>query len=176
MHPEDPDTSTFDLPGRRALVVCTNHAVLDIGKADRGVRLGDDGALLRASSTPAWTVDVASPLGGTIPVDPHVPQAGAPLPPTDDRFLGRRRAAGQGHRTRCAIGELDMDDYDIVYLAGGWGAAFDFGTSDTLATKVTEANAAGLVIGGVCHGPLGLPQRDGPRRPSAGRGPPGERP
>ena len=49
-----------------------------------------------------------------------------------------------------------MNDYDIVFLAGGWGAAFDFGFSDDLADKVTEANAAGKVIGGVCHGPLGM--------------------
>ena len=55
-----------------------------------------------------------------------------------------------------AIGDLDMSDYDVVFLAGGWGAAFDFGFSEPLADKVTDANAKGLVIGGVCHGPLGL--------------------
>ena len=49
-----------------------------------------------------------------------------------------------------------MADYDIVFLAGGWGAAFDFGFSDELAAGITEANAAGKLIGGVCHGPLGL--------------------
>ncbi|HMQ25775.1 MAG TPA: sulfatase, partial [Acidimicrobiales bacterium] len=35
-------------------------------------------------------------------------------------------------------------------------AAFDFGFSPALADAVTEANAAGKIIGGVCHGPLGL--------------------
>ncbi len=49
-----------------------------------------------------------------------------------------------------------MADYDIVFLAGGWGAAFDFGFSDDLADKITEANTLGRAIGGVCHGPLGL--------------------
>ena len=55
-----------------------------------------------------------------------------------------------------AIGDLDMTQYDVVFLAGGWGAAFDFGFSEDLGAKITEANAAGKVIGGVCHGPLGL--------------------
>ena len=55
-----------------------------------------------------------------------------------------------------AIGDIDMSDYDVVFLAGGWGAAFDFGFSEPLGEKMTEANAAGLVMGGVCHGPLGL--------------------
>jgi putative intracellular protease/amidase len=49
-----------------------------------------------------------------------------------------------------------MADYDIVFLAGGWGAAFDFGYSEPLAAKMTEANAQDKIIGGVCHGPLGL--------------------
>ena len=32
MHPEDTETSTVKLPGRKALVIATNHGVLDIGK------------------------------------------------------------------------------------------------------------------------------------------------
>ena len=55
-----------------------------------------------------------------------------------------------------AVGQLDMDDYEIVCLAGGWGAAFDLGFSEDLGRQVTNANRLGRVIGGVCHGPLGL--------------------
>ncbi|MEO7442899.1 MAG: DJ-1/PfpI family protein, partial [Acidimicrobiales bacterium] len=55
-----------------------------------------------------------------------------------------------------ALGDLDVAAYDIVFLAGGWGAAFDFGTSEALAAQVTKAAALGRAIGGVCHGPLGL--------------------
>jgi len=54
------------------------------------------------------------------------------------------------------IASVDINSYDIVYLAGGWGAAFDLGFSEPLAIKITEANAADKIIGGVCHGPLGL--------------------
>ena len=54
------------------------------------------------------------------------------------------------------IASVDIEAYDIVFLAGGWGAAFDLGFSEALAAKITEANAVGLIIGGVCHGALGL--------------------
>jgi hypothetical protein len=39
----------------------------------------------------------------------------------------------------------------------GWrlGAAFDLGFSQVLGAKITDANAAGKIIGGVCHA-LGL--------------------
>jgi hypothetical protein len=39
---------------------------------------------------------------------------------------------------------------------GGWGAAYDLGFSKVLGRRITEAYAAGKVVGGVCHGPLGL--------------------
>jgi putative intracellular protease/amidase len=53
---------------------------------------------------------------------------------------------------------LDGSDYDIVFLSGGWGAAYDLGQSAELGELITQANANDAVIGGVCHGPLGLLQ------------------
>ena len=52
--------------------------------------------------------------------------------------------------------EFHFTAYDVVFLAGGWGASYDLGTSDALGRKVGEAWKAGRVVGGVCHGPLGL--------------------
>ena len=49
-----------------------------------------------------------------------------------------------------------MENYDIVYLAGGWGAAFDLGTTPVVGEQISRANKRHAVIGGVCHGPLGL--------------------
>jgi putative intracellular protease/amidase len=54
------------------------------------------------------------------------------------------------------IDDIDFKKYDIIYLAGGWGAAYDLGYSTVLGKKISEAYAAGKVIGGICHGPLGL--------------------
>ncbi|MGA1723435.1 MAG: sulfatase, partial [Ilumatobacteraceae bacterium] len=99
------------------------------------------------------SVEVASPLGGVIPVDP-LSLKPAVRTAADDRFLSDAvlRAAMNASRP---VGSLDMADYDIVYLAGGWGAAFDLGTSEVLGDQMTAAVAAGAAIGGVCHGPLG---------------------
>ncbi|HEY5662987.1 MAG TPA: sulfatase-like hydrolase/transferase [Ilumatobacter sp.] len=155
MHPDDtePFEVDVDLSGRRALVVATNHGTLDIGKPT-GVFASEMTVPYYAFHDAGMSVDVASPNGGVIPVDP---MSLKPVIRTaeDDRFLAdddfRAKVTGS-----FAIGDLDMTAYDIVFLAGGWGAAFDFGFSEALATKITEANAAGKVIGGVCHGPLGL--------------------
>ena len=153
MHPEDLDAVEFGLAGKRALVVATNTAVMDIGKPT-GVFASEMTVPYYAFLDAGMKVDVASPLGGVIPVDPQslkpVIRSG-----DDDRFLADDDFRNQVTNS-LAIGQVDMAEYDVVFLSGGWGAAFDFGFSDDLAARITEANAQGKIIGGVCHGPLGL--------------------
>ena len=153
MHPEDLDAMEFRLTGKRAVVIATNTAVMDIGKPT-GVFASEMTVPYYAFLDAGMEVDVASPLGGVIPVDPQS------LKPVfrsgdDDRFLADDHFRNQATNS-LAIGQVDMAEYDVVFLSGGWGAAFDFGFSDDLAAKITEANAQGKIIGGVCHGPLGL--------------------
>jgi len=153
LHPDDPDAREFELLGRRALIVCTNHGVLDIGKAT-GVFASEMTVPYYAFLDAGMIVDLASPDGGVIPVDP---QSVKPVVRTaeDDRFL-----ADDDLRAKVTdslrIADVDVASYDIVFLAGGWGAAFDLGVSEALGHKITEANEHDRIIGGVCHGPLGL--------------------
>ena len=52
---------------------------------------------------------------------------------------------------------IDFTQYDIIYLAGGWGAAYDLGFSNLLGEKISEAYYnSEAIIGGVCHGVLGF--------------------
>ena len=141
------------MTGQRALVIATNHAALDIGKPT-GVFASELTAAYYAFLDAGMQVDVASPAGGLIPVE-RLSVNAIIRTHTDDRFLGDA-VLREKINNSLIISSVDIDAYDIVYLAGGWGAAFDLGFSHALAAKITEANAAGLIIGGVCHGPLGL--------------------
>ena len=159
MHPADEAADpTLDLSGKRAVIVCTNHGQLDIGKPT-GVFASEMTAPYYAFRDAGMEVDVASPLGGVIPVDP---QSLKPVlrSADDDRFL-----ADDDLRAKVTdslpIAALDVEHYDIVFLAGGWGAAFDFATSIPLADQVTRANQLDKVLGGVCHGPLALANATG---------------
>jgi putative intracellular protease/amidase len=153
IHPDDPDTAPLDMTGTRALCIATNHGVLDIGVAT-GVFASELTVPYYCFLDAGMQVDVASPLGGIIPVDP-LSMKETLRTPQDDRLLG-----DEVLRTKLmdsiAVTAIEMAAYDIVYFAGGWGAAFDLGQSDELGRKVSEAYAAGCVIGGICHGPLGL--------------------
>lgn len=153
MHPDDRDHEQLEASGRRALVVATNHGRLADGKPT-GVYASELTVPYYYFLDAGMYVDVASPLGGAIPVDP------LSLKPVlrseaDDRYLADD-VLDSLVRDSLAVADVDVEDYDLIYLAGGWGAAFDFGVSEPLAAQMTAANAAGLVIGGICHGPLGL--------------------
>lgn len=153
MHPVDREAKSFDLSGYRALIVCSNHGVLDVGKPT-GVFSSEMTVPYYAFLDAGMEVDIASPLGGVVPIDP---QSLKPVIRTeeDDRFLGDATLRGFVADSK-AIGDLAMADYDIVFLAGGWGAAFDFGFSEVLGIQMTEANNLNKILGGICHGPLGL--------------------
>jgi putative intracellular protease/amidase len=153
VHPRDPHAVPLNMAGTRALCIATNHGVLDIGVAT-GVFGSELTVPYYAFLDAGMDVDVASPRGGVIPVDP-LSMKETLRTPDDDRLLGDpvfRRKLTQS----LAIGDVDFTVYDIVYFAGGWGAAFDLGQSELLGRKVSDAYATGRVIGGICHGPLGL--------------------
>jgi putative intracellular protease/amidase len=153
VHPKDPDAVTLDMRAFKALCIATNHGVLDIGVAT-GVFGSELTVPYYVFLDAGMQVDVASPLGGVIPVDP-LSMKPEIRTPDDDRLLGDE-VFRQKLMHSLSIADVDFTAYDIIYFAGGWGAAFDLGQSDLLGRKVSEAYAAGRVIGGICHGPLGL--------------------
>ena len=153
VHPADPESVTLDMRGTRALCIATNHAVLDIGVAT-GVFASELTVPYYCFRDAGMQVDVASPLGGIIPIDPLSMKE--PIrTPDDDRLLDDPVFRRQLMNSLC-IADLDFTSYDIIFFAGGWGAAFDLGQSEELGRKVSAAAAAERVIGGICHGPLGL--------------------
>lgn len=153
VHPSDREPARLDLTGHAALVIATNHGTLDVG-VPTGVFGSELTVPYYAFRDAGMHVDVASPNGGVVPVEPLSMKA-ALRTADDDRMLDDDVLRAQ-LTSSLAVGAIDFTDYDLVFLAGGWGAAFDLGQSDVLGARVSSAYAAGRVIGGICHGPLGL--------------------
>lgn len=142
------------LTGKRALIIATSHDTLgDTGKKT-GVFASELTAPYYTFADAGMAVDVASIKGGRIPIEPMSvkwPLTSAP----DRRFLGDTDLRRKVEQSK-AISEIDASRYDAVFLAGGWGAAFDFEQSPELGKLLQRADDTGAVLGGVCHGPLGL--------------------
>ena len=101
-------------------------------------------------------VDIASIKGGRVPVDPQTLNRVIKTP-EDDRFMADPVLLAKAANSMM-VADVDFTQYDIIFMSGGWGAAYDLGFSPVLAAKVSDAFYAANkpVIGGVCHGVLGL--------------------
>ena len=159
LHPEYHGPKVM-LPAKRALVITTSHGVL----AAPGETVGPATGVAASEMThPYYTfldggmsVDVASVEGGEIPIAPDS-LGRFVITPDDKRFLSDPIFKAKAEKS-IKIDDVDFTDYDIIFLSGGWGAAYDLGYSDVLAKKLGEAFYADHkpVFGGVCHGVLGL--------------------
>lgn len=161
LHPEY-NGQTANLPDKRALIITTSHAVLNAPGENTGKATGVFGSEL---THPYYTftdggmkVDVASINGGEIPIDPESFNR-VVITPEDKRYL--KDSVFQAKvKNSIPISKADFTQYDIIFLSGGWGAAYDLGQSELLGEKISQAYYANLspVLGGVCHGVLGLIQ------------------
>ena len=153
LHP-DYTGQRYLLPHGKALIIATNHDELGEGGRPTGVFGSELTAPYYEFLGGRMQVDVASIEGGNIPIDP---QSFRRLLKSeyDDRMMEDPVLQAKIENS-LKIDDLDFSDYDVIFLAGGWGAAYDLGYSEVLGQKISEGYAAGAVVGGVCHGLLGL--------------------
>ena len=159
MHPEYHGPKVA-LPAKRALVITTSHDVLAAPGETEGPATG---VVASELTHPYYVfldggmqVDVASIKGGQIPIAPDS-LGRVSMTPETERFLQDSIFQAKVDKS-IKIDDIDFSEYDIIFLAGGWGAAYDLGYSPVLAKKISGAYYADSkpVIGGVCHGVLGL--------------------
>ncbi|MEO1451916.1 MAG: type 1 glutamine amidotransferase domain-containing protein [Bacteroidota bacterium] len=154
-HP-DYDGKEYDLTGKKALVVTTSHGVLNKPGETDGPATG---VFASEMTIPYYEffdahmqVDVASIKGGEIPIDPFSFRR-ALKSDQDKRYL-EDEAFQAKVKNSIPIEEVDIKDYDVVFFAGGWGAAYDM-ASDMMGEKVSDAYYnSDVLFGSVCHGAL----------------------
>jgi putative intracellular protease/amidase len=159
LHPDYSGPIT-ELPGRRALIITTSHRTLNAP----GETTGDTTGVMASEMTHPYynfldagmQVDIASIKGGRIPVDPQTLNR-VIKSPEDDRFMADPVLLAKVANSML-VADVDFTQYDVIFMSGGWGAAYDLGFSPVLGAKVSDAFYAANkpVIGGVCHGVLGL--------------------
>lgn len=145
------NVSVPDFSGRKALIVSTSYGEpLSTGEAT-GLTLQELTAPYYVYLDAGMDVDVCSLQGGEIPLDGHET-------PTESQLRAKRDSVLQSKlEDSLLLDDVDFQDYAVVMMAGGWGAAFDLGYSAVLGGKVAAALEAGTpLVGSVCHGALGF--------------------
>jgi putative intracellular protease/amidase len=155
LHPSY-ERAEYNLEGTKALIIATNHDTL--GDPEDGVATGVYGSELTIPYyeflDAGMTVDIASIEGGEIPFEP-VSLRWPLATHADYRYLDDEDAQNKTANS-LRIDDVDFLEYDIIFMSGGWGAAYDLGTSEVLGEKISEAHAEGILLGSVCHGVLGF--------------------
>ena len=158
LHPEYYGKS-HSLPGKKALIIATNQAELNkpgkTGGKATGAFLSEITVAYYDFLDASMQVDVASIKGGKVPIEPQ--SLSYFIKTTADKRFLQDSELKEKIKNSKKITDIDFTTYDIIFLAGGWGAAYDLGYSDELGQKISDAYYTNkTIIGGVCHGPLGL--------------------
>ncbi len=161
LHPDYAESKEYDLKGKKALIITTSHDVLHAVGETTGNPTGVFGSEMTIPYyeflDAGMEVDVASIKGGEIPIDPQSFYYFL-KDEADNRFLEDEEFQAKV-KNSLKIDDVDFTKYDAIWMAGGWGAAYDLGQSEVLGKKVSEAYYAEKpIIGSVCHGALGFIQ------------------
>jgi putative intracellular protease/amidase len=141
----------------RVLVVVSGNGA-DNGKTRPGFEMDELTQAWAVFADNGLAVDIASPKGGAVVADGF-----DPAKPYNKRFLADAAASAALTATK-ALAEAKAARYDAVFLVGGKGAMFDLATSADLKEVILATDAAGGVVGAVCHGPaafMNLLKKDG---------------
>jgi putative intracellular protease/amidase len=95
-------------------------------------------------------VDVASPLGGPVEADKYDP----------NKIFNAKVLADTAIMAKLndtlAIGDLDAQNYDAVFIVGGKGAMFDLPKDAGLQQLIAKVYEQDGAVAAVCHGPAAL--------------------
>jgi putative intracellular protease/amidase len=147
-------------PTGRILIIVTNADEFEKAGFRTGLWLGELTHFWEVAEEAGYQMDIASPSGGKIPIDPEsliATELGVAIGLKGD--LAKRyedKAFMNLLDNTLKVSEVDPAAYDALYMAGGHGVMFDFPKSKALAELTARFYESSKVVSAVCHGPCGL--------------------
>lgn len=131
---------------KSVLIMVTNADTI-AGNKDKptGVWLSEAAEPYIAFQGAGFKVDIASPKGGPVPIDPNSIENGN----DDEKFNEVAKLLQNTLRMKDVV----YENYDAIFLAGGHGAMFDFPGEPDIQNIMAYFKDNGRIISAVCHGP-----------------------
>ena len=139
------------------LFVATNAAVIGPNNRATGFFFPEIAHPFTVLDRAGIAVEFASPLGGKPPEDSFDPDDAEQADFRDSKAYRRLSRSRK-------LSEVDVLDYDAVFVPGGLGPMVDITGNPEVQATVLSAWNAGLIVSAVCHGPsafLGVILDDG---------------
>ncbi|SDK58702.1 Putative intracellular protease/amidase [Jeotgalicoccus aerolatus] len=131
---------------KSVLLIVTSHDRIS-GDKDKptGVWLSEAAEPYIAFQSAGFKVDIASPKGGSVPVDPNSVENGS----NDEKFTEVTKLLQKTERVKDVV----YEGYDAIFLAGGHGAMYDFPGDPDIQNIMAYFKDQGRIVSAVCHGP-----------------------
>ena len=143
------------MPGtNKILVIVTNVREYDKVGYRTGLWLGELTHFYDYVRENGFEVDIASPSGGFVPLDPESLAHDVLSDMDTDQRYHDRDFMNLLENTK-KLADVNVEEYDAIYLTGGHGVMFDF-TRENLGQLMASFYEAGKVVSTVCHGACGL--------------------
>jgi len=138
----------------RVLIVATSHDKM--GDTDRktGLWLHELAIPYYIFKEAGCTITLTSPIGGTVPLDPKSESIIAATSITK-RFMKDSEAMSM-LKHASTLSTQKEKDHELLFLAGGHGAMWDFHDNNNLKLLLEDFNHHDKFIGAVSHGAAGL--------------------
>jgi putative intracellular protease/amidase len=152
LHPGCPgflENQELAMSVKHVLFILTNAAEIGPHKRATGYYFPEVAHPFEVFDQAGVAVEYASPLGGTPPHDGY-----------DDTDPAQRAFKDGSAIRRMArsrkLSEVDVLDYDAVFIPGGLGPMVDLAADPGVKRAIARAWDAGKIVAAVCHGPVAL--------------------
>jgi putative intracellular protease/amidase len=135
----------------KVLMVLTSHDRLGNTGKPTGFWLEEFAAPYYVLKDAGLDITIASPKGGSPPVDPKSDDPKSETPAIK-RFKGDVEAQ-RALKNTAKLSSVSADDYDAVFYPGGHGPLWDLAEDRDSIALIERLYAAGKPVGAVCHGP-----------------------
>lgn len=139
---------------KHILMVMTSHELLgDTGKKT-GMWLEEFASPYYAFKDAGYTITLASPMGGQVPIDPNSLADDAM---TDDAIrYTKDEVARSAMSSTIVLEDVRADEFDAVFYPGGHGPLWDLSDNTHSTMLIEDMVKAQKPVGAVCHAPIVL--------------------
>jgi putative intracellular protease/amidase len=148
-------TATQKNPSIKVLMIATSNTRMGDSGKPTGIWAEEIAVPYYQLLDTGADVQIASPKGGAVTMDPGSIKPAGENDPVVERFLNDPGAQAKIQSTHIA-GAVDAAAFDAVFFPGGHGTMWDLPGDAGVTRAVESAYAAGKLIASVCQGAAGL--------------------
>jgi putative intracellular protease/amidase len=136
---------------KKILMIVTSNSALGTTGKTTGIWAEELAVPYYVFKDTGFEVEIASPKGGQVPLDPNSVKEVGKNHPLVERMLADATLIAKTKDTR-KLANVSTQGFDAIFFPGGHGTMWDMANNTDVKVLIESAEKKGMVIGAVCHG------------------------